>query len=449
MPLTKERMFNFTAGHIFGLSALFMPPIAILAPKGLAVLFVLTVLPFIIAGLAGKRIDGLWAGSGIRLAAAFVILAMASSLWSMTPEVSMKKAFILAFFLFGGVFLTRVACRLDYAAKRTFDTGLIVGGGLGFVLIGIEVTFDSPLYRILAGVKGHIPQEYNYQKLVVEQGFTVIEAKVISYKGYIRSLLGQLNQGASVGAIFLLPWTIAVKRQKGPLWAAASFAIGITILAYCIADSHKVALAIGLLAALAVFIGDRAALKGFSLLIIFGVLAAPWTVSFLPDPLQPNNTVAQLPNSSQHRLVIWQTTAAHIFERPVFGSGFNTARAFYGEDQRVINYFGGKKSHGPNLIPSTWASYFEPIPLHPHNGVLQVWLELGAAGALLLAAGLFLIVRRLGGVENRFERAMVFGSFITGLVVFCVSYGAWQSWWMGTIWLMMFYGAASCQDKSQ
>jgi O-antigen ligase len=252
-----------------------------------------------------------------------------------------------------------------------------------------------------------------------------------------------------MGAIFLLPWTMAVKRHKGPLWAGASFTIGITVLAYCPADSHKVALAIGLLAALAVFIGDRPVLKGFSFLLISGVLAAPWTVSVLPDPLQPKNTMALLPNSSQHRLVIWQTTAAHIFERPVFGSGFNTARAFYGEDQRVMNYFSGKKSRGPNLIPSTWVSYFEPIPLHPHNGVLQVWLELGAAGALLLAAGLFLIVRRLGGVENRFERAMVFGSFITGLVVFCVSYGAWQSWWMGTIWLMMVYGAAFCQDKSQ
>ena len=418
MPTTTERTFDLTAGRIFGLSALFTLLIAIFAPKGLAVLFGLTVLPFILAGLAGKRIDGPWAGPGMRLAAAFVILSLASALWSMTPEVSMKKALVLAFVLFGGVILTRVAYRLDDAAKLTFDTGLIAGGILGFALIGIEVAFDSPLYSILWRVKGYQP-----------------EIPAI--------LLRALNQGAAVAAIFLLPWTLAVKRRKGALWAGAGFAIGITVLAYCQADSHKAALVIGLLATLAVFVGGRPVLKGFSFLFVAGVLAAPWAVSELPDPLQPNNSTVLLPNSSQHRLAIWQTTAGHVFERPFFGSGFDTARAFYGKDQKVNQYFGGKGTG------TTWVNRFEPIPLHPHNGVLQVWLELGAAGALLLAAGLFLIVHRLSGAENRFDRAMVFGSFITGLVIFSVSYGAWQSWWMGTVWLMMVFGAASCQGKMQ
>ena len=27
---------------------------------------------------------------------------------------------------------------------------------------------------------------------------------------------------------------------------------------------------------------------------------------------------------------------------------------------------------------------YEPIPLHPHNAVLQVWLELGAVGAAII-----------------------------------------------------------------
>ena len=43
--------------------------------------------------------------------------------------------------------------------------------------------------------------------------------------------------------------------------------------------------------------------------------------------------------------------------------------------------------------------------------------------------------------------AMVFGSFVTGLAIFAVSYGAWQSWWMGTIWLMMAFGSAVFKDQ--
>jgi len=33
-----------------------------------------------------------------------------------------------------------------------------------------------------------------------------------------------------------------------------------------------------------------------------------------------------------------------------------------------------------------WSNVFEPIPLHVHNGILQIWLELGIGGALLLGA---------------------------------------------------------------
>ena len=76
-----------------------------------------------------------------------------------------------------------------------------------------------------------------------------------------------------------------------------------------------------------------------------------------------------------------------------------------------------------------------------------MWLELGVLGALLLAAGIVLVVRNISGFENRLQRAMVFGSFVTGLAIFAVSYGAWQSWWMGTIWLMMAFGSAVFKDQ--
>lgn len=412
MIRTTQRAPFLTDGLILGLSAFLTLPIAIIVPKGLVVLFVLTALLSLLAALAQKRRFLIPTGWGVRLAAAFATLCLASVMWSMTPEVSLKKALVLVLVLSAGLTLVFTARRLQGEEWRKFETGLILGVILGFSMLAIEVAFDSPLQKMLVTIKNRPVLPDN-------------------------KMLALANHGAAVAAIVLPLWTLAVWRRKGPMWAAIGFAICCAILAFCQADSHKFALVTGLAAALIIIPFGRSALKGFSIFFIVGVLLAPWVVTMMPDPLEPNNGATFLPASSQHRLVIWQTTAGHILEHPLLGSGLNTSRAYYDRDHKVKHYFGGKTG------AIRWTNSFEPIPLHPHNGVLQVWLELGAAGALILAAGLYFIVGHLAYSENNFERAMTFASFVVGLVIFSVSYGAWQSWWMGTIWLMMAFGTAS------
>jgi len=412
MTSISSRISYLIDGRILGLAAFLTLPIAIFAPKGLAILFTLAAVASLIAGLARRQKNLFMAGWDLRLAIAFSLWSLASAVWSITPEVSMKGALVFSAVTFGGLILIFMARRLEGKAKDILETGLIAGGILGFAIIGIEVVFGSPINAILWMALGRPPQPPTVLILII-------------------------NQGAAVAAIFLLPWILAIKKRIGPLWAAGAFAFGVTVLAFCQADSQKVALFIGIVATLIVLVGGSRALKGFSLLFVVFILSAPWVVATLPDPLQVNNSAAFLPKSAQHRLLIWETTAGHIFERPILGAGFDTARAFYGDDQKVINYFGGKDSD------IGWANNFEPIPLHPHNGFLQVWLELGAVGAILLAAGLFYIFYRIAAVENNFRRSMIFGSFVTGLVIFAISYGAWQAWWMSAIWLVMAFGAAA------
>ncbi|MBT7138319.1 MAG: hypothetical protein HN889_10675, partial [Rhodospirillaceae bacterium] len=291
------------------MSAFLTLPLAILAPKGVALLFGLTAVSSFIVGLAHRQKNRGPVGPSLALAAAFILLSLSSAMWSMTPESSFKKALVLGLVLFGGLVLTFSARRLKGEARRVFEIGLIAGGVLGFGVIAIEVAFSSPILALPGTIMGR-PTEQNIV------------------------LLRGINQGAAVASVFILPWTIALWRHKGVLWASAGFTVCVTVLAFCQADSHKAALVIGMAAALIAFVGGRPVLRGFSLLCVLGVLSSPWLVSALPDPLQPDNNAAVLPNSSQHRLVIWQTTAGHIFERPFFGSGFDTARAFYGPDQK-------------------------------------------------------------------------------------------------------------------
>ena len=401
---------------VFSLSAFLILPVAIFAPKGVAVLFGLSALSAFVIALSHKEKARILHGQGTLLAAAFAVLSLASALWSITPEASFQKALVLLLFLTGGLVLLFFASRLEGAARQAFETSLIFGGTVGFTAMGIEIAFGSPLISLLWKIKGWPPQAPS-------------------------ALLGAINQGAAIAAIFLLPWTVTLWRHKGTAWAGCGFIIGAAMLAFCDADSHKAALAVGVLAALASFIGGRFVIRGVSALLVAGVLAGPWLVTALPDPLEADNKAALLSHSSQHRLVIWQTTVKHISARPLLGSGFDTARAFYGPDEKVSFSFGGQGDD------KKWSNRFEPIPLHPHNGVLQVWLELGVLGAAVLAGGLFFLVQRLAEVGNNFQRSLIFGSFITGLIIFSVSYGAWQSWWMGAVWLMIAFGAACCKEK--
>jgi len=417
MTPTAERTSSLADGRILGLIAFLALPVALFAPKGMAPLFGVAGLSCLIANLAHKRGWPVMAGWSMALAAGFAMLSAASAIWSMTPGVSLKGALVLGLVLILGLLLASTARRLQGASKHAFETGLIAGGVLGLAIIGIEVSFGDPLYSAALRLIGRPPET----------------AAV---------LLRSINQGAAVTAIFLLPWAVVVRRRFGSAWAGVGLAVGVGVLAACEADSQKVALVVGLAAALITLLGGKSALRGFSVLFVVGVLSAPWVVTMLPDPLQPNNSAAVLPGSSQHRLVIWQTTAGLIFKRPLLGSGFDTARAFYGADKKVEYHFGGE---GAN---TKWANLFEPIPLHPHNGVLQVWLELGLVGALLFAGSLFFIMGRLAVIRNNFERSMLSGAFVTGLTIFSVSYGAWQGWWLGAIWLMIAFGVASVADPT-
>jgi hypothetical protein len=71
-----------------------------------------------------------------------------------------------------------------------------------------------------------------------------------------------------------------------------------------------------------------------------------------------------------------------------------------------------------------WIAGAQLLPLHPHNGALQLRLELGWPGVLLaamLAAALALACRN----------AVAVAVLAAGAVTAMLSFGAWQEWWVG------------------
>lgn len=112
-----------------------------------------------------------------------------------------------------------------------------------------------------------------------------------------------------------------------------------------------------------------------------------------------------------HRLAIWQFTADKIFEKPFLGWGVGISRALPG----------GKDFFQPGT---------EFLPSHPHNHILQMWLELGVAGALVLAFLQFLLVREIAKLPSKGATACAMIFYGTVFVILQLSHNVWHHWWI-------------------
>ncbi len=103
------------------------------------------------------------------------------------------------------------------------------------------------------------------------------------------------------------------------------------------------------------------------------------------------------------RRAIWRFVADRIYENPLRGWGLDASRS----------------------LP-------EPVPLHPHDGALQLWFELGLPGVLLAALFWAWILWSLARVEARDRTLAAVGAASASayLVIGALSFGIWQEWWL-------------------
>jgi O-antigen ligase len=120
---------------------------------------------------------------------------------------------------------------------------------------------------------------------------------------------------------------------------------------------------------------------------------------------------------SGDRVDIWLSFEATARKRLIAGNGFGSS----------LNLQNAKVAReiAPERVTLLGAS-------HPHNAFLQVWVELGAAGALLAALLFFHAFRWIGCADPLLQPYL-----LTWIAVACgialVSHGAWQAWWIAAI----------------
>jgi O-antigen ligase len=231
----------------------------------------------------------------------------------------------------------------------------------------------------------------------------------------------QLNQASISFALLVLPATALLISLGQAIFATLLAAVTAVTVYELAGTAAKLVMLAGLAMGLLLY-RARPVVAGVALAIsVVAIIAAPLTFARLERLPGLGEMADSFKISVGHRLLIWSFAGDRIAERPLTGWGLDASRAIPGGDD-------------PIRPGEPW------MPLHPHNAALQVWLELGAPGAVLFA----LLAAFAWGVLARAEWPPLFaagaGGSLTIAFVGCFgTYGIWQEWWLGTLSLSLFF----------
>ncbi|MGJ3259850.1 MAG: O-antigen ligase family protein [Rhodospirillales bacterium] len=160
------------------------------------------------------------------------------------------------------------------------------------------------------------------------------------------------------------------------------------------------------------------AAMGFAFLLPVWISASGISPSDISDGLSKKVSAA---HSIVYRLHIWDFTTDKIMEKPVLGWGA-------GASKRV-----GTDAKGAVTDPK-FGNLGEPIPVHPHNAVLQIWLEFGLVGAVTV----FLLIARALTLADRLAAApgtRIWTFSVVALLVcfFGFNFSISSSWWLASV----------------
>jgi O-antigen ligase len=273
--------------------------------------------------------------------------------------------------------LVIAARRFQPPAARRALTALAIGLGVLITVLLVEWATGAALF----------------------QGVQPIIGKRVRPDMAMRSV----NQGGYALALLIWPTAAALWLRRWR-WAVALLGLGTaaTLVLLHVSAPLFAFVAGGAVFAAVLWAGRPIAL-GLTGLAVVETLLTPWLVrAFVEDGLF-DPVRGRLPPSWAARTDIWTFTSARMSEKPLFGWGLDASRTFK-----------------------------DNIPLHPHDGPLQLWFELGAPGAILGALIWAFIFWRLAELARRDRLAAAAGCAVATacLWIGAFSFSLWQEWWI-------------------
>ena len=373
MTKTKNRVgWLFAAG--FALTA----PLAYLTPLGLAPLVGVVGLGCLAfdrpspprAALIGLGDLVLWAGLSMVWSPARPWLA-AQGLMSAVDHVTLLQ---IATFALLALLAAASALKLDAGAS-----GRIVG------VLGWSILALAAILAVDSAARGKV---YAGLAALVQSSGPVDYSKVWAARG------------GYVLAVLMWPWTASLSRRAR--WFLPAPFLGVAAVTLLLGqDAPLMALIVGSAAFVLTFAWGTRGLVALGAAQAAFWLGAPWAVHLVVSTVGARTAQSAIKPSWTERLRIWRFASDRVMEHPWRGLGMDASRTF--GDQ---------------------------IPLHPHDWSLQIWLELGLPGAVLVT-GLWLgLLRCVQDLRRPAQRAAAAAGLSAYLAIGAVSFGIWQTWWL-------------------
>ncbi|WP_173979466.1 O-antigen ligase family protein [Magnetospirillum sp. UT-4] len=394
------------------------PVLSLVSNRGLVPLVVLVAVAVVAAAIRDRRRpwhDGtlppvLAAGLG-----ALILWGFASAAWEHTEGLAVRKALALSAWMACGSLLLAGFARLTAADLVRVTRAAAWGIGGAVALAVAEGWMGMPLTILM--------NEWRNPDVSVAVNATRFKA------------------GATVVVLLGIP-TVAGLAFRGRRLAAGVTLVAVIALAV-VSSSLSAMLGLGAaVAAAALCLVPRIGTWAVAAALV-AVLAGVPLLRQLPPTEQLAVSLPYLPNSTLHRTMIWKFAADRIAERPLLGWGLEGSRALPGGDDDALVHMHGYigPADQPNRPLGLIVQRMQQMPLHPHNAPLQIWVELGAIGALL-AAAVLLTLLRLANAAAPAVRAPRVATLAAGFAMSTVSFGAWQSWWLMAVWLAALMAVA-------
>jgi len=388
-PISDERRRPSLQLDSIGHGVLVSIPIAMAIANRSAPLFLVSAALLVLAsrlisGAFGSRrlaLEGMRTGALI-LVLCGVAYALISVGWAMRPILGLSS--------WGEAVLPAVSSTILIVSWRAAPPPRWMAGALAWTilmtagLITVELLFDFPVRRLLADrVDGFI-----YNRPVVT--LLLLLAPVLVLVGF---------------------------RRHRTLCPALLVLVAATIL---ISDSE--AAKFGLLAVTGTFALSYAPFIWVKRLLTVALLGLIWMQPFFGNVMRnvPDAVIeATKAGHSRERIALWQAFSDVTHHYPVFGTGFASSPHM------------GRHPVAKHID----RAYRRMLRIgHPHNAFLQVWVELGAVGALFLSALVLWVLSCLSAVPADIRRVGLM-TLMAASAIGLVSHGAWQGWWIAAIGL--------------
>jgi exopolysaccharide production protein ExoQ len=338
----------------------------------------------------------------LAILAPFFLWMLLSALWSFDALDAASLALRLAGLALAGAVLAGQFLDLPPAALRSPVLALAIGLTAAAAAVALDLPLGGEFGRSL-----HPPASDDFDPSLF----------------YARA--------ATLHAVFVIPLLVALIRLRA-VRLAVLHTVAATLALFATASlSAKIALGLGLGVFVAVYALPRLRWAGLALLAL-ATVALPALFPLTIGPQTSCWLIAHKP-SALHRVMIWSFVAEHIDERPLAGWGLDASRRLPGgKEPLALKICAAEPRAGQVAMTS------EILPLHPHNGILQVWLELGGLGALFGFGPFLLILARIFRLRRwrtRPTQAMFAGALASALSVSLVSFGIWQEWFLAGLFL--------------